>query len=439
VTAPVTVEGDVREDFVAFCDRFNEPLFDWQREVAGEAFKREGGRFKYRLVAISAPRGDGKSALAIKLGRWLLLRKPRQHILTAALTTTGTRVVLDGGRRGFRGVQHGGVKVLKDAILIPTTESRWTITSREHTSSRGEHPDCVLYDEGGWSLDDELFASLLAAQASCADPLFVMVSTVGKRRSGPLWKIKELAEAGDPSVYWHHHSTNRSPLVTAEFLARQRRILLPQQYAREHQNQWVDGADAITTASDVDWAMNQGWGETAAQEGDATYEGFVDLGLVHDATVLALGHREGELILIDRIETLEGDRERPVSLAAVEERLLDWHARFDVRRIRIESWQGVASAQRLAALGLPAEIQTPTTKTNSEEWPQLIQALAGHRLILPEHARLREELLNLTYEITATGVKVVDRGSVHQDHATAVRGTVAGLLRPAPVRAALWG
>src|SRR4030095_1857095 len=114
VTAPVTVEGDVREDFVAFCDRFNEPLFDWQREVAGEAFKREGGRFKYRLVAISAPRGDGKSALPIKLGRWLLLRKPRQHILTAALTTTGTRGGLGGGGGGVRGGEHGGVKVVKD-------------------------------------------------------------------------------------------------------------------------------------------------------------------------------------------------------------------------------------------------------------------------------------------------------------------------------------
>jgi hypothetical protein len=152
-----------------------------------------------------------------------------------------------------------------------------------------------------------------------------------------LWRVKELAEAGDPSVFWWHHSTNRSPLVTPELLARQKRILLPQQYAREYENTWVDSADALTTAADVDWAMGQGWAETAGQEADYIYEGFSDIGLVHDATVNVLGHREGELICIDRIQTLQGTREHPVELAAIEEVWLDWAGRFTVGRIRMES------------------------------------------------------------------------------------------------------
>ena len=41
---------------------------------------------------------------------------------------------------------------------------------------RGEHPDVVLYDEIGWARDDELFASLLASQASVADPLALVDS-----------------------------------------------------------------------------------------------------------------------------------------------------------------------------------------------------------------------------------------------------------------------
>jgi hypothetical protein len=51
--------------------------------------------------------------------------------------------------------------------------------------------------------------------------------------------------------------------------------------------------------------------------------------------------------------------------------------------------------------------------------------------VLPPHARLRQELLNLVVELGATGVKVIDRGKVHQDHAVAVRGVVAQLVAPA--------
>jgi hypothetical protein len=47
--------------------------------------------------------------------------------------------------------------------------------------------------------------------------------------------------------------------------------------------------------------------------------------------------------------------------------------------------------------------------------------------VLPPHARLREELLNLVVEVGPQGVRVIDRGQVHQDHAVALRGVVASL------------
>src|SRR5581483_7763950 len=70
---------------------------------------------------------------------------------------------------------------------------------------------------------------------------------------------------------------------------------------------------------------------------------------------------------------------------------------------------------------------------HAEEWPVLAQALASRTLILPHHARLREELLNLVVEVGPQGVKVIDRGQVHPDHAVAVRGVVASLAKPAHV------
>jgi hypothetical protein len=83
--------------------------------------------------------------------------------------------------------------------------------------------------------------------------------------------------------------------------------------------------------------------------------------------------------------------------------------------------------QRLLALGLPVELFTPTIKTATEEWPILVRRFSDRTIILPKHERLRDELLNLSYEVTPTGIRVTDKGKVHQDHAVAVRGVVAAL------------
>jgi hypothetical protein len=228
------------------------------------------------------------------------------------------------------------------------------------------------------------------------------------------------------SVHWFYATENLSPRITAAFLARQRRVLLPGQYAREHQNTWVDAADSFTTAADVDAAMGQGWTEQLGGDPGRRYEGYVDIGTVHDPTVIGIGHEADDRIYIDRLVTFQGSHEQPVRLAAVETTIRDLHARFRPQW-RVESWQGVAAVQALQRGDLPVTLFTPTARTNSEEWPVLAQRLSGRTLVLPPHTRLREELLNLVYEVTATGVKVIDRGAVHQDHAVAVRGVVAAL------------
>src|SRR5207249_8490249 len=196
---------------------------------------------------------------------------------------------------------------------------------------------------------------------------------------------------------------------------------------REHQNAWVDAADSFATAAEVDAAMGHGWTEQREGRPGVDYHAFVDLGAVHDPSVVAVGHVEGEVAFIDVLRTFPGSREEPVQLAAGEETLKDLARRFHLTRVRVESWQGMSAVQSLTRHGLNVELFTPTQKSNAEEWPMLAQRLAARTLVLPPHARLREELLNLVYEVGPQGVRVIDRGKVHQDHAVAVRGVVASL------------
>jgi hypothetical protein len=260
-----------------------------------------------------------------------------------------------------------------------------------------------------------------------SDPLLLVVSTVGKGQSGPLWTCKTLAEGGDPAVCWWHSGANLSPRVSRAFLQRQKRILVPTQYAREHENAWVDSADSFVSAADVDRCMT-GWREQEVQSNGRRYVAAVDIGLVSDPTVVGVGHAEPDgTACVDRLETFQGSQRRPVQLDAVEACVLDLSRRFKLTKVKVESWQGAATVQRLQQLDLPVELYVPTPKSQAEEWPLLAHAIAEGRLLLYPHARLREELLGLTVDVGPGGAKVVDRGKVHQDHATVVRMLVAML------------
>src|SRR5262245_18266780 len=157
------------DSLLVFADRLGLELFPWQKDAFGAACAREGGHFKYRLAGISVARGQGKSFAASLVGLWrLLCGEPPQDVISGALDYDGARVVLDHAKRSVRGHPALGrtVEVRADGLAVPSTGSRWTITSREHLSSRGRHATVLLLDEQGWARDSEQFASLLAGQAS---------------------------------------------------------------------------------------------------------------------------------------------------------------------------------------------------------------------------------------------------------------------------------
>jgi phage terminase large subunit-like protein len=131
------------DDLLAFAAAFAITLYPWQIEAFGAACRREGGRFVHRLAGISVPRGNGKSFAGSVVGLWrLLCGPPVQDIISAALDYDGAKVVLDHARSIVRG--H---PALSEAIEVQA--SRWTVTSRDHTASRGRHPTVVIYDEVG--------------------------------------------------------------------------------------------------------------------------------------------------------------------------------------------------------------------------------------------------------------------------------------------------
>ena len=338
------------EDFLQFCDFIGFELYPWQREAFGGALRREHKRFVHQIAGASISRGNGKSMVAGATGVWrLYCGRAGSLILICALDAKGTLVILNHAKSILRMCPELAelAVVQNDTITIPSTGSTMIITSREHTASRGLHPDVVLFDEAGWSKDDELWSSLLAAQAPVEDPLCLVVSTVGRKRSGPLWTIKTLAEKKTPGVFWWWTSENLSPRITKQYLERQRNVLMPMAFAREHENSWVDSADSLTNSDDVDAAMATGWQQQFMPKRSFAYVAFVDLGVVNDPAVIGIGHLENENVYIDRLITFQGERNRQVQFEAVEATIRDLIDTFGIVKFRLEDWQAVQMTQNL--------------------------------------------------------------------------------------------
>jgi hypothetical protein len=180
------------------------------------------------------------------------------------------------------------------------------------------------------------------------------------------------------STSFYYSSENLSPRVTAAFLARQRHVLMPGQFAREHQNSWVDAADSFTTAEVVADGMDGSWIETPVGVPGVAYRIAVDLGAYHNPSVIGIGHTEDMLICIDKLITFQGSPERPVQFADVKATLVA-EARAFPGPIEIETWQGLPVVQELAREGWPVMAFTPTARTVADQWNTLSQALVSRR------------------------------------------------------------
>ncbi|MGD0574692.1 MAG: terminase large subunit [Anaerolineales bacterium] len=408
-------------DPVEFVRAFDRDPWPYQVDMLRQVTERdERGIFKRRVAVVSMPRQNGKSTIAGWVALWRLYCSEDEEIITTALDRAGAEIVLRDARRiiGRSGVlsnlldQDG---LTKSEIRLQD-DNRWIIRPADAQYSRGYRPSLVIMDELGWVPDHSLFDALLPGMAARPNPLMLAVSTVGPIQAGPLWELFEAGKRNDPWVRLIYVTENLSPLITEAFLESQRGQLPPHIFAREHQNLWGEGSGAFAT--DADWKR--------ATEDDPTRDGdlgpcylFCDLGWVHDETAIAVAKPADGAVAIVAQRQFRGSQVRPVSFAAVQTEIETLRAAYHVRGLQIESPQGVGLAQELRA-----EVLHPTAESNRERWGALYQALKAGTIRLPPDPILRRQLLTLTIQENATGWRVVDVPSIHQDRAVAVAGAL---------------
>lgn len=212
------------------------------------------------------------------------------------------------------------------------------------------------------------------------------------------------------------------------------------EYARLHLNQWTQSESRLVSHEDLEAAAVLD-GEQEAKPG-TRYIISVDLGLVNDKSVVAVGHSEPmspepnapKRVVIDSLRKWRGTRKRPVQIEDVESYIVLASQRYNTAKVLCDPWQAAGMIQRLKRQGVPCEQFPFTTSSTGRIGQALHLALRNRLLWLPDDPDLLNELARVRLRETGIGQARLDHDSGdHDDQAVAIAiicGELLGNVRP---------
>ena len=411
----------------------------WQRQFFDAIFStvqdkgwlkhKTSTRPRFRLCYSERRRGESKTEDVAAAALADLLTGPdwhRSYVVAADADQAG--LVIDS-IRGFaaRSPILTHLQIMRNVVLNPATNAELRIMSSDDRTAYGIRPFRVWFDELSLQPDERLWTAMWSAIGKNPASQMVAVSMAGWDFGSFAWRVREQAASSEDYYFHSREGSELAPWLSARDMEEQRATLHPADFARFWECKWTEPRGSWITREMYAAAET---GRESLNGSDCV--GFVDVGLVHDPTAIAVVHREGERVVLDTMRTLQGSRNEPVQLEAVEELVTDLTRRFNVRRWVFESPQAVASVQRLQAKlrGTEVEARYPTVETQARLFGGLYQLFANHRIVLYKHDQLRKEALSLVTKTVGGRLKVVESSSVHQDHVVALGGAADLLSSP---------
>lgn len=327
------------------------------------------------------------------------------------------------------------VEVQSRRVVVPETGAELVVLPADAPGAWGLTPHWVFVDElANWSggpAARRLWEAASSAVAKRADARMVVLTTAG---SPDHFSFKVLEHARGSDLWRTSEREGPAPWMAKDRLAEQRQRLPAAVFEQLFMNRWTAAEGSFLDPGMVAGAFVLA-GPAVDRDADAGgYVAGLDLGTVNDRTVFALGHRAGDQVVLDRMQTWQGSRRRPVDFAEVERFIVASHRRFRFA-LRLDPWQGLDLAQRLRGQGVQAQEFTFSVASKQRLAASLLSTINSGNLALYEAEGLRDELLALRLVQTSSGAWSFDhRAGGHDDRAAALAlMVVAALERPGGV------
>jgi phage terminase large subunit-like protein len=337
--------------------------------------------------------------------------------------------------RGQLSVDTWRVTAARDVVL--------EALAADAASSWGLRPWFVVADEiAQWNSTGGprvLWESVSSAAAKNPECRMVLLTSAGDPAH---WSRGVLEHAERDPLWRVHEVPGPVPWLDPARVEEQRRRLSESSFARLFLNQWTAGEDRVASLDDLRACVTLD-GPQEPREGVAYVIG-VDLGLKRDRTAVCICHGErlrgdadpvvGARVVLDRLQTWQGTRLKPVQLDDVENWVAAASEKYNHAGVILDPWQAAGLAQRLQARGVRR-----TGWSGRDAWSWKVEEFAfsaqsvgrlastltllirNHALALPDDKELIDELANLRLRETAPGVLRIDHDpDKHDDQAIAL-------------------
>ena len=309
----------------------------------------------------------------------------------------------------------------REAIEL-TNRAVIEITTASYRSARGYTFAAVIADEiAFWRSEDsanpdaEVIAAVRPGLATLGGPLVCLSSPYAKR--GELWRVYR-QHYGEPSPVLVAQAPSRAlnpglpERVVDEALARDQEAARAE-YLGEFRSDVAafiqrDTVEAATRPSPLELPFDRG----------QTYSGFVDpAGGGADEYCLAIGHREGERMVID---LLRGRKGTPADITAEYAELLKG---YGITRITADRYAGSWPADEFEKNGVKVEA---SPKPKSDLYVDALAAFNSGRVEIPPDDKLQAQLIGLERRTSRAGRDTIDHPpGGHDDRANCIAGLVA--------------
>jgi hypothetical protein len=369
------------------------------------------------------PRGMSKTtdAAYVALAALLTIQPANSRSLVYAVDEDQAALLFERMAGAVAQLPEGSVKVLQRRIVNVATGAFLTVESSDAPSALGHTPWLVVVDElMAWKDvrgPKNLWTAIVSSLPKRPDSRLLVITSAGDPSN---WTYDVVQSAAETDDWRYTYVPGPTPWWSAEDVRRQKALLSASAYSWYIANEFAASDNALIAPDDVAAAVMQG---IVSRPYDPAYRYVlgVDLGRKVDASVVAVAHREGSRVVVDRVERWLPTRLRPVRLDTVEAAVRRLRAEYGNANVRMDPAKGEQMSQALRETGVLVEEYVFSEPGIDKLASNLMRLFSEREIDVPDVPDLLDELGSVVLKTTPSGRTRIDHYSgKHDDQVIAI-------------------